>query len=133
MRGRKRFEIHLPHWFSAYIFVNCSVLFYTYVQMAFRLKAVTLWEQRVNLAIHLLTCTSVGGLYHGREYSVWLEPLRLLFYLVSVLAIPIFSTLQETAVVVGVCLVSLLTWPRVSAITLSRATEASATAPNKVN
>ncbi|KAK3880621.1 hypothetical protein Pcinc_014895 [Petrolisthes cinctipes] len=133
MRGRKRFEIHLPHWFTAYIFVNCSVLFYTYLQMGLRMKDVTLLEQRVNLAIHLLTCTSVGGLYDGREYSVWLEPLRLLFYLVSVLALPIFSTLQETAVVAGVCLVSLLTWPRVSAITLSRAAEASATAPKKVN
>ncbi|KAK4299318.1 hypothetical protein Pmani_028394 [Petrolisthes manimaculis] len=96
---------------------------------------VTLWEQRVNLVLHLLTSTSVGGLYDGRKYSVWLEPLRLLCYLVSVLALPIFSTLQETTIVVCVCLVSLLMWPRVSAITLSRAAEVSTTAPapKKVN
>lgn len=69
------------------------------------------WLSLINFCIVLSTCISLGGMFDSKSYAVWLEPLRLIFLVVTSHFYSLLSSHFTTTLVSGFCLGSLFFWP----------------------
>merc|ERR1719167_1459713 len=123
VRGRVKNQLILPPWFSIYMLVNSSLVFFSYIEMMGRIVTIGKFLPLVNLAYMFLAYTALGGLYDGSRYGAILEPVRLLLFLWLCQVYPMFASAKTTTVVSWINVGNLILWPAIAAFTFSRASK----------
>jgi len=122
VRGRARHELKLPMWFSTYMVVHCFLIFFTYLEMMPRLNHVSAWLSMFSLLYITLAYVSLGGLYDGNLYAIWLEPARLLAFLGLAYRFPMYASPVILYYACWINVIGLLLWPAVALYTYNRGT-----------
>ncbi|CAL4098820.1 unnamed protein product, partial [Meganyctiphanes norvegica] len=120
VRGRSFHEVKLPIWLSTYMVVHCFLVFFAYLEMVPRLNHVGTWLPLVTLFYITLAYVSLGGLYDGSQYAIWLEPARLLTFLGLAYRFPMFASPTVLYYACWIKVTGLLLWPAVAIYTYKR-------------
>ncbi|XP_050717473.1 alkylglycerol monooxygenase-like [Eriocheir sinensis] len=108
---REQLEQSLPFWLNLYLAFQTAVVVFLVKDMGVRVETFGLWLSFVNFGIILSACISLGALHDSNYHAVWLEPLRLIIFMVASHLYPMLSSHLITTWVSAVCLGSLLFWP----------------------
>lgn len=90
-----------------YVFIHKYI---TYIYF-FLHQTFTALQSFLNFSVIFSACVSLGALLDSKSSVVWLEPLRLMYLVVTCHLYPMLSSLVITNSISVICLGSLLFWP----------------------
>ncbi|XP_071542400.1 alkylglycerol monooxygenase-like [Panulirus ornatus] len=124
VRDRKKTTLDIPAWISLYMVVHCVLMVPAYLELSQILKVTRGWISGLKFMYILATYTSLGGLYDGHLYTVWLEPARLLMSLGLYQIYPMLEGTTTITFTFMINVLSLILSPLLASFTRAKAKEA---------